>query len=200
MGRAWALPPRQWILANHRVVPGELQKWAGEPRFCTTTDRAAACSYVRMIRHTNAIRPCNNVTELEPRSPSLRKRINSEEHRAGLAIRHGQPAMRAGALLLYHVVLVPLLGGSPRTRRPALFTQAVLSRCQSLIGVYPRGPPLVAKCQKLHCHIEQTGQIPRPLSIKPPHFSKQRLGLAHGQSADYQNSDVRKRRLSSYCR
>ena len=38
---------------------------------------------------------------------------------------------------------VPLLvlGGSPRTRRPALFTRAVLSRCQSLIGIYPRGPP-----------------------------------------------------------
>jgi hypothetical protein len=52
----------------------------------------------------------------------------------------------------------------------------------------------------LHCHIEQTGQIPRPLSIKPPHFSKQRLGLGHGQSADYQNSDVRKRRLIFYCR
>jgi hypothetical protein len=52
----------------------------------------------------------------------------------------------------------------------------------------------------LHGHVEQTGEIPRPLSIKPSHCPKQRLRLGHGQSADHQNSDVRKRRLGSYCR
>ncbi len=104
--------------------------------------------------------------------------------------------MRAGAFPLHHVVLVPTLGVRPRTRRPALFTWPFFVLSEPYRR-YLRRPPLGAKCQKLHCHIEQTGQIPRPLPIKPPHCSKQRLGLGHRQSADYQNSDVRKRRLSS---
>jgi len=56
-------------------VPGELQNGRENRASALLRTWPRAVSYVKMIWHTMQFRSCNSVTELEPRSPSLRSEL-----------------------------------------------------------------------------------------------------------------------------